>query len=75
MYRQKHTTVTMTEKHQLVLTALVNNVTHGRRRPSTTLDHYSDLFENDLDELGNALGAMRSRLNVDDSWMTPPDAH
>ena len=45
----------------------------GHRRPSTTLDHYSDLFENDLDELGNALGAMRSRLNVDDSWMAPLD--
>lgn len=30
MYRQKHTTLTMTEKHQLALTALVNNVTQGR---------------------------------------------
>ncbi|NYI41132.1 hypothetical protein [Demequina lutea] len=30
MYGQKHTTITMTEQHQLALTALVNNVTHGR---------------------------------------------
>lgn len=27
MYRQKHTTITMTEKHQLALTALVDNAT------------------------------------------------
>ena len=42
----------------------------GHRRPSTTLDHYSGLFENDLDALAASIATMRQAHDVDDSWMT-----
>lgn len=40
MYRQKHTTITITEEHQLALTALVNHAAQGQ---STYLDNFTHL--------------------------------
>jgi hypothetical protein len=65
MYRQKHTTVTMTEKHQLALTALVNNVTHGRfASPDNATRRLNTTEATALSEITTALSQVAAGTSV-----------